>query len=133
PATGRLYFAWEDGRNRSDGKNDILLTASDDEGRTWGPILQVNPGPESGGIDHYNAMVDVGRDGVVRVGYRQRIGTGPIDTYVQQSSDNGLHFSDPLQVNSFEGVSYDASNPHWGAYSRKHLFEGDYQQLAAAG
>ncbi|MFN2545668.1 MAG: hypothetical protein ABR600_14015 [Actinomycetota bacterium] len=127
PVIGRLYVAWEDGRYRSDGHNDILVTASDDDGVTWGPIVRVNPGPEGDGVDHYNAMVDVGRDGIVRVGYRQRENGEPIDTMIQVSDDHGLHFSDPLRVNVVR------SDPSWGASSRGGLFEGDYNQLAAAG
>jgi hypothetical protein len=128
PATGRIYVAWESGRFRTDGVNDVVVRASDDGGVTWGPIVKVNLGTATDGIDHYNAMIDVGADGIVRVGYRQRDGSGPIDTFFQQSNDGGLHFTAPLQVNAVV-----RSDPSWGAYSRNSLFHGDYNQLAAAG
>jgi hypothetical protein len=128
PVTGRLYVAWESGRYRTDNVNDIVITASDDGGTTWGPIVRVNPGPTGDGVDHYNAMVDVGSDGQVRVGYRQRDGDDLIDTMFQQSFDHGLTFSAPLQVNTVV-----RTDPAWGAYSRGGLFSGDYNQLAAAG
>jgi hypothetical protein len=122
-----MYVAWESGRFRTDDVNDIVVRASDDNGVTWGPIVKVNGGDPADGVDHYNAMIDVGADGIVRVGYRQRDADGPIDTYFAQSDDGGLHFSAPLQVNSLR------SEPKWGAYSRNGLFHGDYNQLAAAG
>lgn len=130
PVSGRLYVAWESGRFRSDKVNDIAVRASDDEGKTWSPLVRVNPGPTNDRVDHYNAMLDVGKDGIVRVGYRQvdeSHGLKAVDTYIQESDTGGMTFGPPLKVDSV------TSDPAWGAYSRGGLFQGDYQELAAAG
>src|SRR4051812_29771616 len=99
PKTGVIYVAWEDGRFRSDGLNDIVVTSSAD-GVTWTKVRRVNPGGLANHVDHWNAMIDVGRDGSVNVGYRQRNETpgGPtarsatglsryVDTYFQRSTN----------------------------------------------
>jgi hypothetical protein len=85
-------------------------------------------------------MIDVGKDGVVHVGYRQRNekpgsptarsahGFSPyIYTFYQQSSDHGGHWTAPLQANS---VTTDVG---YAAFSRGGAFLGDYNQVAAAG
>jgi hypothetical protein len=84
-------------------------------------------------------MIDVGKDGVVHVGYRQRnekrgtptarslTGLSPhIDTYYQQSTDNGAHWTAPLKANK---VTTDVG---YAAFSRGGAFLGDYNQVAAA-
>src|SRR3954471_16064315 len=112
PKSGRLYVAWEDGRFRSDGLNDVLFSTSSTEGVTWSKPKKVNGGKGDDHIDHWNAMIDVGKDGVVHVAYRQRNemphspsarssrGLSPhIDTYYQQSGDHGATWTAPLKVN----------------------------------
>src|SRR6185437_2285690 len=71
PKTGELIVAWEDGRFRTDGLNDIVYSTSTN-GVTWTPVRRVNTDPEGSHIDHWNAMVDI-RGGVVAIGYRQRV------------------------------------------------------------
>jgi hypothetical protein len=102
-------------------------------GATWSTPVRVNTDATNSFVDHWNAMVAYGADGILRVGYRQRSEplnfsptSGPIDTYYQESSDQGATFSTPLKVNT--SVSTD---PQYGAFSRGGLFLGDYQQIAA--
>ena len=84
-------------------------------------------------------MIDVGRDGVVHVGYRQRnehpgtptarsaLGLSPnIDTYYQESRDDGKTWSAPLRVNR------ERTDVGYAAFSRGGAFLGDYNQVAAA-
>ena len=139
PKTGQLYVAWEDGRFRTDGLNDIVLSTSTTDGATWSAPKRVNGGKGNDHVNHWNAMVDVGKDGVVHVAYRQRNerpgdptarsphGLSPhIDTYYQQSSDHGASWTAPLKANK---VTTDVG---YAAFSRGGAFLGDYNQVATA-
>jgi hypothetical protein len=139
PESGQLYVAWEDGRFRTDGLNDIVFSTSTTNGVTWSSPEKVNGGKGDDHIDHWNAMIDVGKDGVVHIGYRQRNekpgsptarsahGFSPyIYTFYQQSSDHGRHWTTPLQANK---VTTDVG---YAAFSRGGAFLGDYNQVAAA-
>src|SRR5205823_14692766 len=35
PTADKIYLVWQDGRFRSDGFNDVVLSTSSDEGTTW--------------------------------------------------------------------------------------------------
>lgn len=136
--TGRMYIAWEDGRFRKDGLNDIVFSTSTD-GVVWTPVKRVNNDSESSHIDHWNAMVDVA-NGVVHIGYQQRYepsgsvatarspkGLSPyIDTYYVDSHDNGTTWSSPLRVNALR------ADVGYAAFSRGGAFLGDYNELAVA-
>ena len=137
PKTGELIVAWEDGRFRTDGLNDIVYSTSTD-GVTWTAVRRVNTDSEGSHIDHWNAMVDI-RGGVIAIGYRQRVerhgmgtsrsahGLSPyIDTYFQRSTNNGKTWTAPLKVNQ---VTTDVG---YAAFSRGGAFLGDYNQLAIA-
>jgi hypothetical protein len=133
PKSGTIYYVWDDGRFRKDGKNDVVITRSADEGKTWSPVARVNP-PGGAGENHYNPAVAVGSDGNVHVMWRQRDESGAaplftdvIDTYYAESSDGGATWSAPLKVNA------QPSNPWYGAFSRNGTFEGDYDEIASAG
>ena len=134
PSSGTIYAVWDDGRYRTDGTNDLVMTRSFDNGLSWEVPHRVNPGSTSNHIDHYGAMVAVGQGGTVHVGYRQRdeSGKGPlytdaIDTYYQESFNGGDSFTAPLKVDR------KTSNPWYGAFSRDGTFEGDYDQIISAG
>ncbi|MDQ1704256.1 MAG: hypothetical protein QOF18_622 [Frankiaceae bacterium] len=136
--TGQVYVAWEDGRFRTDGLNDIVFSTSTN-GVTWSSPKRVDPGPTGNHVNHWNAMVDVDSHGGVHIGYRQRLekkgsptgrsatGLSPhISTYYQESTDQGATWSHPLKVNT---VSTDVG---YAAFSRGGAFLGDYNQLATA-
>jgi hypothetical protein len=134
PDSGTIYAVWDDGRYRTDGTNDTVLSRSFDNGLTWTLPQRVNPGSTTNHVDHYSAVVAVGAGGTVHVGYRVRdeSGQGPlytdvIDTYYQESLDGGDTFTAPLKADSVP------SNPWYGAFSRDGTFEGDYNQIASAG
>src|SRR4051794_29311437 len=134
PGTGTIYAVWDDGRYRSDGANDAVMSRSFDNGVHWTIPQRINPGSTNDKINHYGLAVAVGDNSTVHVAYRVRnqSGTGPlytdqIDTYYQESFDYGATFTKPLKVNK------QPSRPWYGAFSRNGTFEGDYDQLASAG
>jgi hypothetical protein len=134
PSSGTIYAAWDDGRYRTDGTNDAVISRSFDNGLHWTMPQRVNPGSTIDHVDHYGLGVAVGEGGTVHVAYRQRdeSGRGPlytpvIDTYYQESFDGGGTWTAPLKVDKV------ASNPWYGAFSRNGTFEGDYYQVASAG
>jgi hypothetical protein len=138
PKNGVIYVAWEDGRFRRDGLNDIVVTSSAD-GVTWTKVRRVNAGGLANHVDHWNAMIDVGRDGSVNVGYRQRNETPGdptarsatglsryVDTYFQRSTNGGVKWTSPLKVNKVR------TDVGYAAFSRRGAFLGDYNQVAVA-
>jgi hypothetical protein len=132
--SGTIYAVWDDGRYRTDGTNDAVLSRSFDNGLTWTVPQRINPGSTTDHVNHYGVTVAVGIGGTVHVGYRRRdeAGQGPlytpaIDTYYQESTDGGSTFTAPLKVDSV------ASNPEYDAFSRNGSFEGDYDEIASAG
>jgi hypothetical protein len=134
PNRGTIYVVWDDGRYRTDGVNDAVISRSTDSGQTWSTPARVNGGPKDDKVNRYNVTVAVGTDGKVYVDYRQRDQSGAaplftptIETYHQQSSDGGRHWTAPLLVDSV------ASNAYHDAFSRDGSFEGDYDQTATAG
>jgi hypothetical protein len=137
PKTGEVIVAWEDGRFRSDGLNDIVYSTSTD-GVLWTPVRRANTDAENSHVDHWNAMVDIA-NGLIHIGYRQRVerpggatsrsvhGLSPhIDTVYQRSTNNGRTWTAPLKVNV---VTTDVG---YAAFSRGGAFLGDYNQLAVA-
>ncbi len=134
PSSGTIYAVWDDGRYRTDGTNDAVMSRSFDNGVTWTAPQRVNPGSTTDHVDHYGVTVAVGNGGSVHVAYRVRneSGAGPlytdtIDTYYQESTNGGDSFMAPLKVDAV------ASNPWYDAFSRDGSFEGDYNQIASAG
>ena len=119
--------------------DDIVVSTSTTNGATWSAPKQVDKGSAGDHVNHWNAMIDVGRDGVVHVGYRTRFerkgaptarsvtGLNPhLDTYYQESRDHGATWSSPLKLNR---VTTDVG---YAAFSRGGAFLGDYNQIAAA-
>jgi hypothetical protein len=136
PDSGTVYAVWDDGRFRSDGVNDAVVSKSTDGGVTWSPAARINPGPTGDSVNHYNVTLAVAEHGVLQVAYRQRREavsglakdfSPAIDTFVQESRDGGKTWSAPLQINS------SPSNALYDAFSRNGSFEGDYNQTASAG
>jgi hypothetical protein len=149
--TGDVFVGWEDNRYRTDPnsgtcgatptppcsqQNDAVVSVShvaapgewSTAGLTWSAPVPVNVDPnnraadESNGVDHWDTMIAVGSDGILRVGYRQRseppsMTSDPasettVDTYYQESRDHGVTFSPPLKVNTAI-----VTNPDFGAFS----------------
>ena len=134
PKSNAIYHVWDDGRFKSDGKNDVVMSKSSDGGLTWSSPVKISGGTATDKINRYNAAVTVDNDGNVHVMWRQRDESGKppmftdvIDTYYSESSDGGQTWSSPLQVNT------QPSRPWYGAFSRAGTFEGDYNQIASAG
>ena len=71
PVTGDLYAVWQDGRFRTDGLDDIILTRSADGGRTWGAVQRVNPDSTGSQLAHFTPAVGAW-NGSVHVVYRTR-------------------------------------------------------------
>jgi hypothetical protein len=132
--TGTIYAVWEDGRFRSDGANDVVMSSSTGNGVMWSPVQRINPGSTSGHLDHYNPTIAVDGQGTIQIAYRVRdeSGKGPlyspaIDTYYQRSTDGGTTFTAPLKVDIIP------SNAYYDAFSRDGSFEGDYDEVASWG
>ncbi|MEV7027343.1 sialidase family protein [Kitasatospora sp. NPDC093558] len=141
PATGVIYAAWTDGRFREDTVNDIVLSQSGDNGKTWSAPVRVNKGSLRDFVNHFHPMITITASGAVRVAYRQRrqsveleppsgcptVGTNVnVDTYVQQSRD-GTAFAGPVQANSIQ------TDIRFAAYKDTTYFLGDYSQMASGG
>ena len=141
PVTGRLYVVWQDGRFRSDGLNDIVMSISTDGGASWGPLGLVNaiaprkprdrftPGVAAYGgavLVVYGALKDVGPrvamryvasvDGGVTFGRERRLGRVGDLTYAATSG--GRRF-----LGDYIGVAASASTAHavWCLPSRPRL------------
>jgi hypothetical protein len=145
PTSGRMFVAWTDGRFRSDGANDILLTYTDDGGATWAAPKRIHPAAAGDNVDHWCAMIAAGADGVLRLGYRQRQEAAnptadfsnfsrQVDTFYVESHDGGQSFTTPLKVNT------NASDMRFGTFDggqtnagQGGVFLGDYDALAFAG
>jgi hypothetical protein len=155
PNTDNVYVVWEDGRFRTDtgsNQNDPVMSVSKplspgaEPGMSWSSLIRVDSMESKNDfVDRYNTTVAVGQDGIVRVAYRQRdenqahgfnpaTGRGsPIDTYYQESRDQATTFTAPLLVDTAQNTpdagygAFDTTNVQFG------LFQGDYEQVAAAG
>jgi hypothetical protein len=129
PRSGTLYVVWQDARYRSDGTNDVVMSRSTDEGRSWRPLQIVNgDGPDSG-IDHFTPAVATWGPNV-HVTYRTRafengvysefVGMGYI-----RSRDNGATFGNEHQLGPVTDIK-------WAARGGGK-FLGDYMAIAASG
>ena len=84
PARGRIYAAWETGR-------DVMMSRSDDRGTTWSPPRRF--GPTAGG--QFLPGVGVAPDGRVDVAYYDRSGDSDdvlAEVVLASSSDGGRSF-----------------------------------------
>jgi hypothetical protein len=131
PKTGLIAVTWEDARYRKDDANDAVVSTSTD-GVRWSTPVRVNRGTGEDEIDHFTPTVDFGKDGVLRIAYRQHaLSDGAdspyVDTYFQQSTDGGRTWTAPLRVNRTH------TDLRYAAFSRNAAFLGDYMQVASAG
>jgi hypothetical protein len=132
PVSNQVYVGWEDSSFRTqDGRNDAVFVTSTDGGTTWTPAKKIDPDTDGSHLDDYNTALAVGKDGIVRAMYRQRLELGStfsktVDTLYSQSADGGKTWSAPLKVDT------QSTNVDYAAFSRGGAFEGDYNQLAPA-
>ncbi len=132
PVTGYLYATWQDGRFRSDGLDDIVISRSTDGGQSWSGVRRVNVDETDDQVEHFNAAV-AAHSGFVHVTYSTRGYPGGPARYVRQrylvSEDDGLHFGGELQIGQ-------ASDVKCAAVSffddRQYKFFGDYVGIAAS-
>jgi hypothetical protein len=71
PRTGALYVAWQDGRFRTDGLNDIVVARSTDGGVNWSSPRRVNRRGPDVLVDHFTPAI-AALDEVVLACYRTR-------------------------------------------------------------
>jgi len=128
PQSGKLYVVWEDSRF-SGTHNDIAMSTSSDEGKTWSTPVKVNQTPVP--VLAFTPVVDVLSDGTVAVAYYDLRNNTPdpstllTDLFIADSRDGGGTWSEArLTPTSFD----DSTAP----FSRGY-FLGDYQGLANDG
>lgn len=126
PRTGRLYVAWTDSRF-TPGVPQVLLSRSDDEGRTWSAPRRVSDGPDDS--PSFTAALAVSGEGRVAISYNS-LRNDPsrqflVDVYAATSRD-GVNFGASRRVSS---TSFDV---RFAALAQE-FFLGDYQGLAAGG
>jgi hypothetical protein len=72
PASGRLYLVWQDTRFNSGRADGVVLSSSDDGGRSWTKPVKVNATPTDiplGDQQAFTPSVEVAADGTVAVSY----------------------------------------------------------------
>jgi hypothetical protein len=132
PTTDDLYVVWQDTRFRSDGHNDIVISASTDGGASWTAPSRVN-GPDPAGqvLDHFTPDV-AAYGGVVHVTYRTRdfagkAGSEFVDERYIVSADGGASFGGELFLGPPSDLKYAA------AVFGGRNFLGDYVGIVANG
>jgi hypothetical protein len=125
PVSGRLYAVWADGRFRSDGLDDIVLSVSSDGGTSWGPLGLVNSFRPGDALNHFTPAV-TGQGGAVLVSYRTRRGdSSRVDVRYVASSDGGTTFGREHRLGR-------STNLDFAATARGLPFLGDYMGLTAS-
>jgi hypothetical protein len=110
-----------------------VVVSTSTDGIRWTEPVRVNRGPNDDDTDHFTPAVAYGKDGVLRIAYRQRVNAGDdesspyVDTYFQQSTNHGKAWTSPLRVNRVR------TDLRFAAFSRNSAFLGDYMEVAAAG
>jgi Neuraminidase (sialidase) len=124
PGTGKLYVVWEDSRF-SGTHNDIAMSTSTDEGKTWSVPVKVNQTPRR--VAAFTPSVNVLPNGTVGVTYYDirndpgRKSSLLTDYFIAVSKDGGCTWSEArITPSSFD----DTFAPNSRGY-----FLGDYQGL----
>jgi hypothetical protein len=122
PVTGNLYAVWQDGRFRSDGLNDIVVSVSTDGGLSWGALGVVNdPGPA---LNHFTAAV-ASYASTVLVSYGTREDQdNKVRMRYAVSADDGASFGRERRLGGSGNLDFAATA------SGGLLFLGDYIGLA---
>lgn len=94
PNRGRLYLNWCDQRNGED-DTDVLLSYSDDQGKTWSKPKKVNQ-DESGNHQIFTWMSIDSSNGYLYFVYydRRNYETNETDVFLSRSKDGGMTFTD---------------------------------------
>lgn len=123
---GELVVVWEDARFSGGQRDGIVLSVSQDDGRTWSAPVLVNGDPA---VQAFTPSVSVRGDGEVGVTYfdlrdnTPNPDTLPTDCWLTQSNDF-LHWSEQRISGPFDlDLAPDAEG----------LFLGDYQALQTSG
>jgi hypothetical protein len=131
PHRGRVYIAWQDHLDNPYGDDLIMLSHSDDGGRTWSAPDKVNQTPSGTFTGQaFEPAVHVNSDGVVAVSYydfRNDVAGDRIlttDHWIVHSHDGGGTWSE-----AHLGGPFDL---HQAPYARGY-FVGDYQGLDSQG
>ena len=128
PSSGALYVVWEDSRFGVT-YNDVVMSKSTDDGRTWSSPKKVNQTPP--GVEAFTPMVDVLADGTVAVTYYDIRNNTPnpsvleTDAFVVVSHDGGSTWDE----SRITPVSFDDTT----APVSRGYFLGDYEGLANDG
>jgi hypothetical protein len=129
--TGTIYAAWQDIRFSKGKRNDVLVTSSQDAGRTWAAPVQANDTPP-GAQDAFTPAIQVDASGRVGVLYYDlRDDSSAKDEailtaeWLALSTDGGRTFGPSTRITE----PFD----HRGAAFAGGLFLGDYQALGVAG
>ncbi len=128
---GKLYAVWQDSRFSGGKRDDILLTSSLDQGRTWSAPIKVNDTPAGAqGAFLPTVKVDAnGRVGVVYYDLRNdasaRDASLITTEWITFSTDGGRSFGTSTRV----APDFD----HTAAAFAGGFFLGDYQGLGVSG
>jgi len=125
PVTGRLYVVWQDGRFRSDGLNDIVMSVSTDGGTSWGPHGLVNVSAPRQPRDRFTPGI-AAYGGAVLVVYGARKDVGPrVSMRYVASADDGVTFGRERRLGRTGDLTYAAT-------AGGQRFLGDYIGVTAS-
>jgi len=123
-AAGNMYVAWADGRNVGHG-NDIMLSRSVNNGRTWTAPTAVNT--DAGNADQLMPSIAVSKSGAVSVAWldtRNDSSNVNYDVYMATSTNGGQSFGANQRVTEV------SSNPNNDPRTQGSMI-GDYFAMAS--
>lgn len=133
--TGNLYAVWEDGRFRSDGVRDVVISNSTNGGTSWSALTRVNTDPPTSHLDHFTPAV-AAVNGKVHVTYRTRDTSAGLSLLVDLryigSADGGTTFSGERVVGDPTDLHFAAQTTTNDCLSPPCYFLGDYMGVAAS-
>src|SRR5262249_27510596 len=120
---------WTDARFRTDGLDDVVVSASTDAGATWGPLVKVNPDTSGSGIEHMTAAL-AANNHFVHAAYltRRQEGDGFV-TLVRERYRISVDGGATCGGEQIVGPTIDLP---WAAQTEGFLFLGDYMGIAAS-